>query len=258
MMKATINLILHSKGGMGKSFIASLMAQYFLHAGRTIACFDTDPSNRTFAKFKALNVKIIDIVDRFEISNHDDEGNETVKYVFGKKINERYFDILVEDLIAMPEDSDAIVDVGSSNFVQLTEYIEEGEILTFWKENDQPLRVHTIIAGGQNEEDSYDCLKDLLVMLDSQLIVWVNPFFGPVDFINSKIFTKNKHRFESVIHLPSLNAKTYGYDLMKVLKESLTFDEAVQNPVFNLMVRQRIKNYQKDIYALLGEGKAEL
>ena len=97
-----------------------------------------------------------------------------------------------------------------------------------------------------------------MVKLDSQLIVWVNPFFGHVDFINSEIFTRNKHRFESVIHLPSLNAKTYGYDLMQVLKKSLTFDEAVQSSVFNLMARQRIKNYQKEIYALLGEGKAEL
>ena len=125
-MKATINLILHSKGGMGKSFIASLMAQYFLHAERTIACFDTDPSNRTFAKFKALHVKIIDIVDRIEISNRDEEGNEYVRYTYGKRINERYFDVLVEDLIAMPEDSEAIVDVGSSNYSQLTEYIEQG------------------------------------------------------------------------------------------------------------------------------------
>ena len=103
-MKATINLILHSKGGMGKSFIASLMSQYFLHVKRPTSCFDTDPNNSTFGAFKALNVKIVDICDRVELEMQNGEGDSYVIYTYGSEINTRYFDMLIEDLLQLPEE----------------------------------------------------------------------------------------------------------------------------------------------------------
>ncbi len=257
-MKATINLILHSKGGMGKSFIASLMSQYFLHVKRPTSCFDTDPNNSTFGAFKALNVKIVDICDRVELEMQNGEGDSYVIYTYGSEINTRYFDMLIEDLLQLPEEVEAVVDVGSSNYKQLAKYMQENKIPTFWENNGHPLRVHTIVGGGQNLDASEKCINELLIKLKTQLTVWVNPFFGPVNFINSAMFQNNKSRFDSVIHLPSFTRETYGYDLNRVLQDSLTFDEAIDNPGYNLMARQRIKIYRDAIYALLGPGKAEL
>jgi len=44
---ATIHFILQGKGGVGKSLIAALLAQYLHGRGLEVYCFDTDPINAT-------------------------------------------------------------------------------------------------------------------------------------------------------------------------------------------------------------------
>ena len=50
----TIHFTLQGKGGVGKSLVASILAQYFLHRGANIRCLDTDPVNRTFSQYEAF------------------------------------------------------------------------------------------------------------------------------------------------------------------------------------------------------------
>ena len=40
---STVHLILQGKGGVGKSFIATLLAQYLQEKGVAVRCFDADP-----------------------------------------------------------------------------------------------------------------------------------------------------------------------------------------------------------------------
>jgi len=54
-----IHMILTVKGGVGKSFIAAILAQYF---GKDTYLADTDPGNATFSSYKKLGVKHIDIL----------------------------------------------------------------------------------------------------------------------------------------------------------------------------------------------------
>ena len=49
-----IHLTLQGKGGVGKSLIASILAQYLKEKGREVRCIDTDPVNRMFAQYGAL------------------------------------------------------------------------------------------------------------------------------------------------------------------------------------------------------------
>ena len=42
---SAIHLSLQGKGVVGKSFIASILAQYFLNRGHQVQCIDTDPVN---------------------------------------------------------------------------------------------------------------------------------------------------------------------------------------------------------------------
>ena len=46
-----IHMVLQGKGGVGKSFIAALMAQFLQDRGRDPVCIDTDPVNATFAGY---------------------------------------------------------------------------------------------------------------------------------------------------------------------------------------------------------------
>jgi adenylylsulfate kinase-like enzyme len=55
-ISAAVHLSLQGKGGVGKSFIASVLAQYLRHKGRQVHCVDTDPVNQTFSQYSALQV----------------------------------------------------------------------------------------------------------------------------------------------------------------------------------------------------------
>ena len=46
---STVHLILQGKGGVGKSVIATLLAQYLRDKGLTVTCFDADPVNSSQA-----------------------------------------------------------------------------------------------------------------------------------------------------------------------------------------------------------------
>src|SRR4051795_6729771 len=96
---AKIHMILQGKGGVGKSVIAALLAQYIAGNGKKPLCIDTDPVNATFHGYKELDVHRLQIME-------------------GDEINPRHFDALVE-MIA-PTRDDAIIDNGASSFVPLS------------------------------------------------------------------------------------------------------------------------------------------
>ena len=47
-----IHLTLQGKGGVGKSLVATVLAQYLREKGKDVRCIDTDPVNRTFAQYR--------------------------------------------------------------------------------------------------------------------------------------------------------------------------------------------------------------
>ena len=60
---ATVDLILQGKGGVGKSYIASLLAQHYRARNLTPICIDTDPVNQTFSGYRAYGVDLIRLTD---------------------------------------------------------------------------------------------------------------------------------------------------------------------------------------------------
>jgi CO dehydrogenase nickel-insertion accessory protein CooC1 len=101
---STVHLILQGKGGVGKSVIATLLAQYLKDKELTVACFDADPVNSTLAGFAGLQVTKVDLIETTEK---------------GRRINPRRFDDLVEKIAGQPPESHIIVGTGSSALVPL-------------------------------------------------------------------------------------------------------------------------------------------
>ena len=52
-----IHLSLQGKGGVGKSLVSSILAQYFMYRSLPVQCIDTDPVNRTLSQYKGLEVQ---------------------------------------------------------------------------------------------------------------------------------------------------------------------------------------------------------
>jgi cellulose biosynthesis protein BcsQ len=75
-----VHVILQAKGGVGKSYVAAIVAQYYRDKQYAVRCFDTDPGNATLTQYKALDVEHIgDLIQ-------------------GGVINQKRFDPLVEKL----------------------------------------------------------------------------------------------------------------------------------------------------------------
>ena len=241
---AKIHMILQGKGGVGKSLIATILAQHKFAKGRNPLCIDTDPVNATFSGFNKLNVKRLKLME-------------------GDEINPRKFDDLIE-LIATSE-SDVIIDNGASTFVPLSHYLISNNIPTLLLEMGHELVVHTVITGSQALLDTLNGFAQLVSQFPEEALftVWLNPFWGPIemngkDFEQMKAYQDNKARVSAIIRIPLYKADTFGRDISDMLQKRLTFDEAINEKTLPLMMRQRIKIVKQQIFLQLENAAAVL
>jgi CobQ/CobB/MinD/ParA nucleotide binding domain len=224
---AKIHMVLQGKGGVGKSFIAAILAQYKAGKGQTPLCIDTDPVNSTFHGYKAIEVRRLDIME-------------------GEEINSRKFDALVELIAATT--NDAIVDNGAVSFVPLSHYLLSNEVPRLFQQIGHELVIHTVVTGGQAMLDTINGFAQLVEHFSAEalFVVWLNPYWGPIEhegkcFEQMKAYTANKHRISAIVEIPSLKEETFGRDLSDMLQERLTFDEALALDSRTIMTRQRLK-----------------
>lgn len=234
---AKIHIILQGKGGVGKSFIASTLAQYKESQGKKPLCIDTDPVNATFYGYKALGVQKLRIME-------------------AEEINPRSFDALIE-MIASAK-ADVIIDNGASSFVPLSHFLISNQVPTLLAEMGHELVVHTVITGGQALLDTVSGFSQLISQFPSEalFVVWLNPYWGPIEhegknFEQMKAYTANKARVSAIIQIPSLKKETYGRDLSEMLQERLTFNEALALSSLTIMTRQRLKIIQGQLFGQL-------
>src|SRR3954468_13009152 len=128
LQESAIHLSLQGKGGVGKSLVASILAQYFMENSRKVECVDTDPVNQTFSQYRALGARHIDLMR---------DGN----------IDQRGFDGLMERLLT--EDGVFVIDNGASTFIPLWSYILENNVPELLRAAGKNLYVHTVVIGGQ-------------------------------------------------------------------------------------------------------------
>lgn len=231
---AKIHMTMQGKGGVGKSLISSILAQYFYSKKKTPLCIDTDPVNATFHGFKALNVQRLDLMK-------DDE------------IDHRKFDDLI-DLISKNK-SDVIIDNGASTFVPLSHYLISNDIAGFLEERGHELIIHTVITGSQALPDTLNGFSKMVKQYsnDVSFVIWLNSFWGKIeldgkDFESLKIYQDNKDRVDAIITIPPYKPETFGHDLNDVLQAKLTFNEAIAKPDYTIMMRHRVKMIRDGLF----------
>ncbi|OFA06693.1 conjugal transfer protein TraL [Duganella sp. HH101] len=224
---ARIHITLQGKGGVGKSMVATVLAQYIASKADKPACIDIDPVNSTFHGYQALDVQRLQIME-------DDE------------INSRKFDALIEMLA--PLTSAAVIDSGASSFVPLSHYLISNQVPSLLADMGHELVVHTVITGGQALLDTVSGFAHLTSQFPDEtlFVTWLNPYWGPIEhegkgFEQMKAYLSNKHRVSAIARIPQLKDETYGRDLGDMLRARLTFDEALALSSRAIMTRQRIK-----------------
>lgn len=234
---AKIHMILQGKGGVGKSLIAAVLAQYMTHKGSPALCVDTDPVNATFKGYEKLNVRRLNIME-------------------GDEINTRNFDALIE-MIAN-HDGDVIIDNGASSFVPLSHYLVSNQVPALLADMGHQVVVHTVITGSQALPDTLNGFAQLVTQYpdECQFVVWLNPYWGPVEsegktFEQMKVYQANKNRVSAIIQIPALKAETYGRDWSEIQEARITFDEALARESLTIMMRQRLKLIRQELYSQL-------
>ncbi|KGP23783.1 MULTISPECIES: ArsA-related P-loop ATPase [Xanthomonas] len=231
---AKIHMVLQGKGGVGKSAIAAIIAQYKASKGQSPLCIDTDPVNATFEGYKALKVRRLQILD-------------------GDEINPRNFDTLVE--LVAPSKDDVVIDNGASSFVPLSHYLITNQVPALLGDMGHQLVIHTVITGGQALLDTVSGFAQLASQFPAEapFVVWLNPYWGPIEhegkgFEQMKAYTANKARVSAIIQIPSLKEETYGRDFSDMLQARQTFDEALATESLTIMTRQRLKIIRTQLF----------
>ena len=195
---AHVHLVLQGKGGVGKTFVATMLTQYLFRHG-SVDCVDTDPVNATFAGFEHLGATRLELLE-------DDA------------IQPRRFDSLIE-LADRTKASHVVIDNGASAFVALALYLVENDIPGLLQDMGHRLIVHAVITGGQGfrrlRRESEGHGADLLA--GGRVVVWLNPYFGAVKmrgktFEEMKVYEQCRERVRAlVICRPGPRTPSAGY-----------------------------------------------
>lgn len=233
---SAIHMSLQGKGGVGKSFIASILAQYFLSKDRQIESIDTDPVNRTFSQYKAVNATRLELLR---------DGN----------IDPRGFDALMERLLT--EDRTFVIDNGASTFLPLWNYVVENQVIDLLRNAGKRLYVHTVITGGQALLDTMNGFRSLAQSTEERnIVLWINEYFGRVERDGKKLsemaaYAENADKVFGSVHVTQRNKDTFGRDVEEVIARKLSFEEAIRDGDFSLMTKQRLRVVQRDLFEQL-------
>ena len=232
-----VHFTLQGKGGVGKSFISSLLIQYLNGKGMPVTAVDTDPVNATLAGYKAFNTQRLELMEN------------------GSLI-ERNFDRLIEQIVE--EDCNFVIDNGAASFIPLSYYIAENDAINLISENGKQVIIHTVITGGQALRDTLGGLASLAEQMpgNAELVVWLNEFFGDIEaegktFEEMKVYQNNKDRVRGIVRIARQTGSTFGEDVKLMLDSKLTFDEIKQSPDFGLMSKSRLSKVKTAIFEQL-------
>ena len=234
--KKQVHFILQGKGGVGKSVVAALLAQ-FLQEKDSLYCIDTDPINPTFSKFKELQVEHLNLLST------------------PNKINERIFDKLIEKILSA--EKNFIIDNGAGGFLGISNYIIENDIINIL--SDFNVFVHIPITGGQAFEETAKGLVNISNQFDekTKIILWINEYFGKLDkeIQTFKFYKALENRLSAQIILPEQSIDTFGEDIKMMFTANKTFNEIQKDKNLKFMVKRRLAIFQEQIFVQLEESK---
>jgi hypothetical protein len=138
---STLHLVGGEKGGVGKSLLARILAQYLIDHGRPFQAFDTDRSHGALLRFYP-------------------------QYTLPAPLEDyRGLDRAVESAVAVP-DKTVIVDLSSQSYAPMVRWMEDSRVLAAAGEVQLGLRYWHVMEAGR---DSTELLRVLLDQFEGRL-----------------------------------------------------------------------------------------
>lgn len=229
----TLNFIGGEKGGVGKSLVSRLLAQYFIDQSRPFTGFDTDRSHRSFARFYADHTSPI-IVDNYEGLDHIVAGLD-------EAADEGQVGSVVVDLAAQTADP-------------LARWIKDSDLLVLMPEMGVTVNLWHVADAGQ---ESVDLLERLITTYgeDANYIIVKNAVRGQ-DFVP----LERSAAFKSAL---ALGADVISVGLLqescmrKIDRQNANFATALLKrsgpDALGLLERQRLRTWLRAAHAEFGQ-----
>ncbi len=231
--KTSIHILLQGKGGVGKSLISAILSQYLLSKGQDVRCVDADPVNQTLSEYQGLGVSRLNLLK-------------------AGSVDQREFDLLIEKLLT--ENGTFVVDTGASTFIPLWHYILENDALDYLRERGKRVFVHSVITGGQSLNDTLDGFEQLAeTTREKNIVVWLNEYFGAVlpdgqPFREMPVCKKHANKVQGSVAIVRRTADTFGRDVEDMIRQKMTFEEALNGSGFTIMAKQRLRVVQRELF----------
>ena len=237
-MQNTVHFVLQAKGGIGKSFVSTLLAQHVLNETGAVRCFDTDQENTTFSHYEALAVRHVRVTNDSRL------------------IDPKKFDALMETLLT--EAGNFVIDTGANTFSNLLAYMIENDVFSMLRAAEKVPYIHTIVGGGDVLADSANGFYAIAQKVPGvPIVLWCNEHFGPLrtaegkSFVETRAYTQSVSRLAGMVLLFKRNAATFGEDIRKLNTRRHTLAEALASSDYTIMEKQRLKMFSRDVFSQL-------
>jgi len=230
---SSLNFIGGEKGGVGKSVVARVLAQYFIDRNQPFIGFDTDRSHTSFARFYG-DFASPAVVERYE-------AMDQIAAVF---------ETPTED----GQQKSAIVDLAAQTAAPLARWIKESDVLPLLADMGVAVNFWHVADSGK---DSVDLLGRLLETYGEGPNYFVVRNLGRgSDFSlleQSPALQRVLDMGGRLITLPQLHEASMN----KIDRQNVSFWAAINNrdmpDALGLLERQRVRVWLRAIYATLDE-----
>jgi hypothetical protein len=233
-----IHVVLAGKGGIGKTFVASLIAQAIQERGEPLVCFDADPVNASLNEIRGLHTEPLNLF----LPDSDEADLDAL-------------DRMVERFLT--EDATIVVDNGAASFLPLSRYLLQDGIAETLKGAGKSLVLHTLIAGGGELTQTVRGFDSIASQFPAEipLVLWLNPYHGAIigadgaAFEDTPVYKKHRARIDALFHLPQLDRLSLK-SLGAMTSRRMTFVEAAESNLF-VMDKQRLLQIKRPIFEQL-------
>ncbi len=225
----TLNFIGGEKGGVGKSVVSRVLAQYFIDQERTFTGFDTDRSHASFRRFYA------DYASRVVVDSY--EG----------------LDLIVSGFEDNPAQS-VIVDLAAQTAAPLSRWVKDSDLIALLQELGVSVNFWHVADAGKDSVDLLQRLIDTYGDLANYIVV-KNMGRGS-DFSLLEDSPELSYALGIGARVITLN-QLHEASMRKIDRQNASFWAAMNNKsgpdALGMLERQRVKTWLKSTYAALGE-----
>lgn len=225
----TLNFIGGEKGGVGKSVVSRVLAQYFIDQERTFTGFDTDRSHASFRRFYA------DYASRVVVDSY--EG----------------LDLIVSGFEDNPAQS-VIVDLAAQTAAPLSRWVKDSDLIALLQELGVSVNFWHVADAGKDSVDLLQRLIDTYGDLANYIVV-KNMGRGS-DFSLLEVSPELNYALGIGARVITLN-QLHEASMRKIDRQNASFWAAMNNKsgpdALGMLERQRVKTWLKSTYAALGE-----